>query len=190
MPGGIEMEFIAIDKDKFEVDIVQETDDEYFNIQLKREPIFNTLSPIEQIVYYEILYRAVYAEDKKIGREVAYSLIQPDPWLCALAVIMWQGIIQGLSWDAIKVIVHRALNKMRDAGVAPKKKNETINKKLEIGFHWTKYSDDGKKLYDMFLGIRRVYNRMAKEQREIVSEIDSKKVKQMSKKEFPIHIEK
>lgn len=184
------MKYISIDKEKLEVDIVQETNEEYFNIQLERERIFNLLSPIEQIVYHEILYRAVYAEDKRKGEKVAYCLIEPDPWLSALAVIMWQGIIQGLSWDAIKVIAIRALNKMRDANVAPKKKNETINKKLEIGFHWTEYSDDGKKLYDMFLGIRRVYRRMTKEQQEAVSQIDSNKVKPMRKRESPIHIKR
>jgi hypothetical protein len=130
-----------------------------FRVDLRR-------NPIAPAVYENVLYPAVEAEDRRAGRkDVAYSLVQPDPWLIALAMVMWEGIVQGLSWDVVKVSVRKALAMMQAEGVAP---SETYKKKssdrTELGFCWTAYKN-GKKQYDMFVGLRRVHKERLRKSR-------------------------
>ena len=133
-----------------------------FNVDLGR-------NPIAPDVYWQVLYPAVEARDKRRGRKgVAYSLVHPDPWLIALAMVMWEGIVQGLSWDTVKLSVRKALSVMQSEGVAPTETRETHTKKkakrTELGFCWTEYKN-GKKQYDMFVGLRRVHKEQVKRSR-------------------------
>ncbi len=113
------------------------------------------------MIYWEVLYPAVEAEDKRKGvKGVAYSLVPPDPWLVALGAVMWEGIVQGFAWDALKGLVNAALAKLRRHGVAPKSEDDavTTNERRELGFCWTNYVN-GQKQYQMFIGLRKVYHR-------------------------------
>lgn len=117
------------------------------------------MSPIEHTLYWDVLYPFRHALDRKRGvGKIHYSLAKPDPWLVALAAIMWQGIIQGLAWDIVKLAVLSALKKLKKAKLAPqydsKKRSET-----SIGFTWVQYSSDGRQLYKLFLGLKRVYKK-------------------------------
>lgn len=116
-------------------------------------------NPLAYVIYTEVLYPAVEAQDKRKGVSgVTYKLVPPDPWLIALGMVMWEGIVQGLSWDVVKLLARKALSVMQAEGVAPDLSYEkNKNKKLtELGFCWTAYKD-GKKQYDMFVGLRRVH---------------------------------
>ncbi len=120
-------------------------------------------NPIASFIYWEVLYPAVEAKDRREGRTgVAYSLVPPDPWLVALGMVMWEGIVQGLSWDVVKLSVRKALSVMQSQGVAPDESYEKKGRKrAELGFCWTAYKD-GKKQYDMFVGLRRFHNEQIK----------------------------
>jgi hypothetical protein len=65
------------------------------------------------------LYGDVYCRDRRVGRE-AKSLLAPiDPWLLTIAVVTWQGVVQGMTWDAVKVAVSFALEKLRGVNAVP-----------------------------------------------------------------------
>ena len=116
-------------------------------------------NPVAASVYYGVLYRARYARDRRAGiRNVSYCLVHPDPWLVAIAMVMWEGIVQGLSWETVKLSVRKAMSVMQAAGVAPTESSKTRKRgKTEVGFAWTGYLN-GKKQYDMFVGLRRVHD--------------------------------
>jgi hypothetical protein len=119
--------------------------------------------PLSLIVYHDVLYPAIEARDKRLGRKCAYCLVPPDPWLVGIAMVMWEGIVQGMAWDSLKIIVKKAYQVMADEGLAPVKTPITRIKKskTELGFEWIQYKD-GRKQYQLFLGLRRAYNKKEK----------------------------
>lgn len=114
--------------------------------------------PVAHAVLLNVLYPARYARDRRLGiTGRKYALIPPDPWLVALGLVMWEGIVQGLSWDTVKTAVSTALDKMRRSNAAPVDTSSTkIKRELRLGFHWTDYVD-GEKQREMFFGLRRKY---------------------------------
>ena len=96
------------------------------------------------------------------GKRIAFSIRPPDPWLIVLALVMWEGIIQGLTWDVVKVSVRTVLRNLQDLRLAPLQDNfaAKINRKKitksQLKFSWTSYTK-GKKQYELFLGLKREY---------------------------------
>jgi hypothetical protein len=96
------------------------------------------------------------------GKKVRFSIRPPDPWLIGLAYVMWEGVIQGLTWDVVKVSVRTVLRKLQDLGLAPLQDNfaAKINKqkitKTQLRFSWTSYTKN-RKQYELFLGLKREY---------------------------------
>jgi len=136
------------------------------------------LSPIEKTIYFEILYKAVYEEDRRKGiRNRAYKLAYPDAWLVAISYIIWQGIIQGFAWDSLKFIVRKALEKLRKESLAPKnqphfekvKSRSETRAVIEIGYTYSEYGIDGRKIYSIFRGLKRIYCKTTEEEREKIS---------------------
>ena len=129
-------------------------------------------SPIADVVYHGVLYPAAWAHAKRERRQIDFKLFEPDPWLIALAYLMWQGIIQGLTWDVVKIAARLALDRMSTAGVAPPDlhKSSTKSSHTEIGFSHTSYATDGHKLYHLFVGLRRTYRAETKERRKAITE--------------------
>jgi hypothetical protein len=127
---------------------------------------------LHYVVYFEVLYSIVETADRKRGvRGVKYSLVEPDPWLIALAGIMWEGLVQGLTWDTIKALSLAALGKLREKGIAPnlssisKAKLRRRGSRTEIGFSWTEYSTSGRPLHQFFLGVKRRFTKSSAEER-------------------------
>lgn len=134
---------------------------EPFKTDFDRDPLIN-------VIYWEILYPAVEARDRREGKNVSHSLVPPDPWLVALGLVMWEGIIQGMSWDVVKASVRAAMQTMQADKVAPSTDYiEDVTTSTNLGFGWTEYMD-GKKQYDMFVGLKRVHKK--KTQRKSSSE--------------------
>ena len=77
--------------------------------------------------------------------------------------------MQGLTWDVIKLSCLSALDKLREKRLAPRTgittKSEAKRTKTEIGFSWTKFSEDGRPLYEFFLGLKRRFQKASKEER-------------------------
>jgi len=172
------MKFIQVDRERLDVAVVNTPLPDKFSIPTKLKQLRWRMSPIEEIIYYDVLYRAVYAEDrremKKRGETevcVAYQLCEPEPWMIAIGCLMWEGVVQGLAWDAVKVAVSTALGRLREGKLAPTV-SVRIDKEAEtqIGFVWEQYANDGRKLHHMFLGIKRKYKLLKEEERKAVSE--------------------
>jgi hypothetical protein len=62
-----------------------------------------------------------------------------------------------------------ALNKLRQKQLAPPAgivtKSGAKLAKTEIGFSWTKFSEDGRPMYQFFLGVKRRFRKASKEER-------------------------
>lgn len=132
---------------------------------------------IAKIVYYRAMYNSVRDKDKREGREnVHYKLVEPDPWLIALAIVMWKGIIQGFAWDVVKINVNMVLDRLRELRVAPPTMTPSTNEstrsksKTRLGFRWTKYADHGDKQREIFLGLERLHNRASQRGRNAITE--------------------
>ena len=109
-------------------------------------------------ILFGVLYPASQRRDKRLGRTgIKYRLLPPDPWLIVLGTVMWQGIVQGMSWDAVKYSVSAALRKLRAARLAPPATSRKSSQKsrTRIGFAWTEYARSEKRK-EMFVGLERV----------------------------------
>jgi hypothetical protein len=128
------------------------------------------------LVYFSVIYGMRRKEDRRKGiKNVDYCLPYPDPWLVAVAAIMWEGLLQGLTWDAIKLAVCNGLSVLRRNRLAPTtsgsieqvvKKHDKRKARTEMGFSWRAFSKDGKPLRELFLGVRGEYEHTSQEQRE------------------------
>ena len=145
-----------------------------FVVPVKLKALYRKLSPFESMVYHDFLYPARYEEDKmkfpglkQKGMYDRYKLIEPPPWMIAIAYIMWESIIEGLVWDAVKPMVRSAMAKLSSFGVAP---GITKAEKATLGnFPWEGYGTDERKQRDMFIGLKRIYKEMSEDQRRKVA---------------------
>jgi hypothetical protein len=113
--------------------------------------------PTHRLVY-DLLYQFRHAEDRARGiTGRRYKLGPPDPWLVAIVAVMWEGLVQGLTWDAIKIAVMQALRVLRRKRLAPPEGVHSVRSTTRAGFSWTKFSRDGKPLHDLFVGVERKY---------------------------------
>src|SRR5436853_7874768 len=141
------MRYIRINPKSLEADVVASKDDKAIYIPVRRERSGSAFTDLlHYTVRFDVLYPMVEAVDRKRGVRVKYSLHEADPWLVALAGIMWEGLVQGLTWDIIKLSCLAALNKLRQKQLAPPTaivaKSGAKRAKTEIGFSWTKFSED------------------------------------------------
>jgi hypothetical protein len=168
--------YILIDQENFAVHFSNRRRGGGFCIPTELGVASRPLSPLEHAVYHEVLYRGVYAEDQRHRIYARYKLVQPEPWMIALAYIIWEGLVQGLAWDAVKYSLAKAIDALRRRKLAPPKHAQTHplveraeTSRTEIGFFWEEYANDGRKLRHMFVGLRRVYQRATIEQRQAIS---------------------
>ncbi len=118
-----------------------------------RQNFENLQQPLAAVLFYEVIYPSVY---RRAPKEVKYSLFPPDAWLLALAAVMWEGIVQGLAWDAVKATGQRLIASLRENGLAPSAVGG-VPLREETGFRYTSYAASGRKKREIFVGLRRVY---------------------------------
>jgi hypothetical protein len=164
------MRYIRIDPESLEVEIVASKNDRSIHVPVRRERSGSAFTDmLHYTVRFDVLYPMVETRDRKRGVHVKYSLHEADPWLVALAGIMWEGLVQGLTWDVIKLLCLSALDKLRRKRLAPPTevttKREAKRVRTEIGFSWTQFSEDGRPLYEFFLGVKRRFQKATKEER-------------------------
>ncbi len=132
---------------------------------------------LEHLLFFDVMYPLYYSERGLTSKQRAFSLKPPDAWLIAVAAVIWEGLLQGASWDLIKTCVLSALSQLRDARLAPterdakadsipSKSKKKVQSVTEVGFNWIRYGTEGRPLYNLFLGIRREFNKMDAEQRQ------------------------
>jgi hypothetical protein len=164
------MRYIRIDPKSLEAEIVASKYDKAIYVPVRRERSGSAFTDmLHYIVRFDVLYPMVEARDRKRGVHVKYSLHEADPWLVALAGIMWEGLVQGLTWDIIKLSCLSALAKLREKRLAPPAgvttRSEAKRARTEIGFSWIKFGEDGRPLYEFFLGVKRRFQKASKEER-------------------------
>lgn len=181
------MKYIVISPTDLTATVVPRKPQRGFVVPLEFRPDQTTRSPIENIIYMEVLYPARYAEDRKRGiANQKYKLLEPDPWLIAIGIIMWQGIVQGLAWNSVKFLVNKALCSLRRFGAAPKPSAEIsrARRRTSLEFCWTEYSESGRRQREMFISMRREFDRMSPH--EIQTVCDSR-IERMRLSRFPEH---
>jgi hypothetical protein len=168
------VKYIVISKDDLSVDVVKDHPESGFVVPVKLKAINRKLSPFERMVYYDFLYPARYEEDrikypglKQKGIYTRYKLIEPPPWMIAMAYVMWEGIIEGLAWDAVEPMVWSAMTKLSSFGVAPGTTQAEME--TQAGFSWARYGTDPRKRRDMFIGLKRLYTDMSEDKRREVT---------------------
>jgi hypothetical protein len=114
-----------------------------------------TLRDFERFFRYRVFYPALDhpAPDPSPARA---SMVALQPWLLAVAYVAWEGVIQGLSWDAVKLACHAALNRLNLSGVGPGGPGETIAKattRVFAGLDYAHLASDAS-LRRMFLGFK------------------------------------
>jgi len=163
------MRYIRIDRRSLKVEVVNAKDAKDAKsvfVPVKSDRYGSALTDmLHYVVYFDVLYPIVEAADRKRGVIIKHRLYEPDPWLIALAAIMWEGLVQGLTWDTIKMLSLAALGRLREKRLAPqassiaKAKRQKRSSRTEVGFSWTQYNTDGRPLYQFFLGVKRRFGK-------------------------------
>jgi len=75
------------------------------------------------------------------------------PWLGVVAAIIWEGLLQGLSWEVLKGLVLDGITKMREKGLMPTVEARSVKGQVEAGFRHAKYSEAAG-LDEYFVGVK------------------------------------
>jgi hypothetical protein len=110
-------------------------------------------------VHFGTVY-SLHAETLPPDNRMHFKLFEPDPWMVSTAMIVWEGLLQGLAWDVVKAAARKALDVLREKGLAPAgqvtTKRKTKSGTLTVGFHYERYSEE-KGLERFLLGLRQSY---------------------------------
>ena len=167
------MKFYSINSKKLLINVVSAPVKSNYNIPVELPSIFRKLSPLEALLYFEIFYRAQQAKDRRRGLKVAHKLVEPDPMIIAIAYIMWEGIIQGLAWDVVKSLVLKNIASLKELiPITTSIKKKKSSSQLEIGVWFAKYTANEKKLYDMFIGLKRTTKKLDEKSKAAISKTD------------------
>jgi hypothetical protein len=192
------MEYITIDRERLTIRLSIDPPPNSFPIPTHLKKIVRFPSPIESTILHGIIYPYQHEQDDRRGIEPReYFLAEPDPWMITIGYIMWEAILQGLTWDATKRLLQAALWKLRIWGLAPYRnpfdrfvsrtlrrvgvfglrpaqvvaESQTVSSsKTEVGFFWTEFGTDGSKLREMFLGLRRAKENLSEEEIAAISQ--------------------
>ena len=78
------------------------------------------------------------------------KMVAPDPWMLAIGAIVWEGILQGLSWDLVKASAMAGLRLLRSRGLAPEEKKvptaKSTRRARSLEFRWEILGAGGKPL--------------------------------------------
>lgn len=198
------MDFIVVNRDSLGFTLSDDAQEGAFAIPIKLRPPPRPASPIE---YQIMLSDSKAARGKKVTledldlSELHFTIDAPEPWLITISMLMWHRIVQGMAWETVKVLVNRALWKLKLLGLAPtanpleslaiwafnktglagkygvsRSTSQEIAKKskTEVGVFYDEYAKDGEMRREMFLGLRRTHESMSKKEREEVLGVQPK----------------
>ena len=163
------MKYIHIDLIHFNLNVAPNPIDpncHFFSIKSRGPNLDYHYQYLSNKILLEILYPERFELDKQLSLatskttktpKVAHKLMPPPPWLVAVCSIMWQGVIQGLTWDLIKHSVLSSLSKLKKENLVPLRYNyKKVYKSKKIGFIYEKHSDE-KILESYFIGLKSSY---------------------------------
>jgi hypothetical protein len=162
------MKLITLDRRWLTLDVVDEGELKGSAIVVRPTADFLAEPKLQDILRAHY-YHLRYLRDRRLGKKVKYCLRPEDPWEIACAALVWQGILQGLSWDAAKVALAAAWKALRSAPVEtlrnPRNSHTT---ETQVGLSIEKFGTDGRAQYRLFAGLRRISKKMSAAEREAV----------------------
>ena len=74
------------------------------------------MPPMWEAIYFHYLYAEHYRHQTEVPlrKQAAACLALPPTWLVCIAAVMWEGIIQGVAWDVVKMSVAAAISSLRE----------------------------------------------------------------------------
>jgi hypothetical protein len=167
------VEYIVIDPETFEVSVA----DRPPTAPALVTPVYDiyTLNAEPPLLAEVGAQEIADAYERELEREGTGALpvlpSPPDAFLVALILMMWEGIVQGMTWDMVKPYVFRALHVLQERGLAPSEhSSEHSISETKLGFFYTSYAKDEGKLEELFFGLSRRHERMSRREREEVTE--------------------
>jgi len=168
--------YIVIHPETLEVDVVTESSPGWIV-----EPTEHLPDPEWSRMAFLVFAQLVELQEKRLadvkgpgGEPVLGAPPLLEPWLVAVAHVMWQGILQGMSWDAVKFAVKKALGRLRssdrvlvegDRGVAPGGSHTSTR----IGFALTELETGKGRLRSLFIGLQRECGKLPPQERSKLS---------------------
>ena len=129
-------------------------------VPLHKPPEDDVLMTLETRITEHVSCPWVWDEDDDAGRHALYQIGPPDPWMLALGALVWEGLVQGATWDAVKVAATRALDKLRAVNAAPpshelsSKTTSAWRNRLSVELGVSKTSVDEELIGRLFVGLR------------------------------------
>lgn len=174
--------YIRIDRKSLHVSVVEKGPRSGIVVPAENEGASFQEIPLRRMLYRDVLYPLAKKWSRQAGVDVRFSLDEPEPWLVAIACVMWQGLIQGLTWEAVKAIVLEALNTLRESDLIisaesairgtvvfgrlrPGEKCEGSSER-RFGVSWKMFSEDGEPLHELFVGIEKKFSASAARERK------------------------
>ena len=162
------MKVITLNPRSLQLDVVDENELRDSALVIRPPNDYMSESILQDIVR-DHNYHLVYLRDRRVGRKARYCLAPTDPWEVACAALVWQGIVQGLSWDLVKVSLSAAWKVLRHAPPETLRnpRNSHISE-TELGVRIERFGRDGRAQYRLFAGLRRISRTISGVEREAV----------------------
>jgi hypothetical protein len=127
------------------------------------------MSQIHEVIYYEVMYHRYYKRRPAEGSRKAAMFVLPNAWTTGIGLVIFQGIVQGLAWDTIKVAVKALIAGFR-----------LIARKMNKAYH----PMPEERQYELYLDLSAVVLKRTAEQNEaiLVAMIPKRAVKKHPKK--------
>jgi hypothetical protein len=111
--------FATIRREPLRLEVTSSHEADAICVPLQADPDDEMLVTLGGRITEYVSYPWASDEDDDAGRKALYQLGPPDPWMLALGALVWEGILQGAAWDAMKVAASSALTRLRALNVAP-----------------------------------------------------------------------
>jgi hypothetical protein len=169
--------YILIDRDTLTIKLSARKSSKHFTIPTAKSQIPYRADSIREKLINWVLdpaaqkaWKKAHPDLVKKGVRAAFSVGLPDPWHITLAYLMWQGIVQGLAWDVVKLSIGQAVGALSSHNLAPEPTLAKASKrsKTSVGFSYAQYASNGEKQREMFLGLKRSYERAREYERNEV----------------------
>ena len=147
------MIYVNIDPKTLQIFLAKARLPYFISFEAKSDNSDSMYNYISDKIYFDIMYPDVRRRDKAKGLNIKHKLAPPSPFEVSLGIIIWQGTIQGFSWDIIKLAVKSAIKSLKEAPLLPAREKSKYSKNKDLVLVLDKYSK-GKRQFHLYLGIK------------------------------------
>jgi hypothetical protein len=106
------------------------------------------------IFYPDVESHPSYKRGEAAGRHTRYSLSPPPPELTALGLLMYQAIVQGVTWEAFKAVAVRARNSLWPSKRRKRQAQASKRSGVVFGLEWTVSRPSEPSMKRLFIGLK------------------------------------